>query len=174
MLTSRWLMTVFVAMTTAGVATAGCSSKSGSGSDARTDTINVGVGDTGGDRGSPDTGPPCTPVGVSAATLDAGATWGCFQQACSAALTTCASECVCNNAVIGALACVRDGGTQPNCFDPLVGAGSNGLTVVTCLSSSGSCGMRADAAGEAGDGGAVPEGGGERGGADGGADAPGG
>jgi hypothetical protein len=47
---------------------------------------------------------PCVPITTaSPATVDAGAQWGCYEKACSAAFTACAADCVCNNALLTAL-----------------------------------------------------------------------
>src|SRR5215831_13188792 len=68
---------------------ASCSSSSGGlKTDSGTDTMAVGTGGSGGGGAG---GAACTPSSANSATIDAGALWGCFEQACSSQLAACAA-----------------------------------------------------------------------------------
>ncbi len=85
-----------------------------------------------------------------------------------APLVACASDCVCNNAVLAALQCAATGGSQTTCFAPVFTAGATGMAVVTCLlTSSSGCSPMLDASPEA------PEDGGADVSGEAGSDAPG-
>jgi hypothetical protein len=92
----------------------------------------------------------CTPIGISAATIDAGAFWGCFQQACSSQLDACAADCNCNNAIVTALACVATGGSMFSCFSSAASTNANAQAVGICLlGASGTCGIAPDGSADA-------------------------
>jgi hypothetical protein len=85
----------------------------------------------------------CTPVSpaVDVATFDSGSSqWTCLQGKCAAELTTCASDCLCNNAIVGALMCAQaDAAATMACFVNAIesgpGMGDMNLgNVGTCLS----------------------------------------
>jgi hypothetical protein len=48
----------------------------------------------------------CEASTMNVATINSGPAWTCLEMACSASLTACAADCVCNNAVLTALECV--------------------------------------------------------------------
>jgi hypothetical protein len=148
MRSSKWLLGLSVVTWFAAIAVAlgGCGSSSSgspSGVGGRGGNIggggSIGTGGTSGGAagagaGGADAGQACTPMDASAATIAAGPLWGCLQSACMAQLVACASECACNNAVLGALQCVATGGGQTTCFAPVAtGGGTNGASVAICL-----------------------------------------
>jgi len=79
----------------------------------------------------------CTPSSVGVATIDAGAVFGCYQTACSTELRGCATDCVCNAAVMQGLQCLlADAGSAQNCFYPPILRNASDLKVRsagTCL-----------------------------------------
>jgi hypothetical protein len=59
----------------------------------------------------------CVPSSVGIATVDAGALFGCYQTACSKELSGCATDCVCNGAIMSGLQCLlADAGSAQDCF----------------------------------------------------------
>jgi hypothetical protein len=99
----------------------------------------------------------CVANSMSVATLDGGATWGCIQAACdSMGLSACAADCVCNNAILSALACVQTMGAANtmSCFTTALTAAESDTAVqglLSCLEAkSASCGGPAIDGGEAG------------------------
>jgi len=134
---SRWRIGFSVVACCSGIAASGCSSDdtSGSqtvGSDATADgpSNDAAGGDTatadasgegsvldGGQVGDAlSDAPVCAPLDASIATVAAGPLWGCYQAACSMELAACAADCVCNDAMLGALRCAADGGSGTTCF----------------------------------------------------------
>lgn len=115
---------------------------SGSIADAAAETAPV-SGGAGGDSAGADAGPPpCTPLGISVATLDAGPLWGCYERLCSTSLSACAADCTCNNGILGALSCIAGGGMQMNCFlsaATSLGGNSNAAALLGCLATGQSC-----------------------------------
>jgi hypothetical protein len=106
--------------------------------------------DAGGSR--PDTGATCVPIGVSVATVDAGPVWGCFQRTCALSLGVCAANCLCNNGIAGALACIGTGGQQAACFaTALGGLGANpaAIGLLGCLTTAQAC-IQGDAGADGG------------------------
>ncbi len=139
----RWVLGASV-VGAAAVAVA-CSSSSGGPSGT--------PGDDGGSDGASDDGGgmTCTPVStLNAATIDAGAGWGCLQTACSASLTACGADCLCNNAIINGLLCVEDAGATSaadqamaltkcltGTIGPIYGTNMAAMNAGTCLSGMG-------------------------------------
>lgn len=157
MRSSTWLLGVSLIMPFAAITLSGCgSSSNGSGTGGSGGKVGSGGSNgsggssgSGGGAGGADAGAACTPMTSSAATIDAGTLWGCLETACMTQLVACASDCVCNNAVLAALQCVAGGGNQMTCFTPLASAGSGGLSVVTCLlMSTATCNPNVDAGSE--------------------------
>ena len=92
----------------------------------------------------------CASIGVNPATIDAGALWGCFQQACSSQLAACAGDCTCSNAIVTALTCSATGGSIVSCFTTAATADNNAQAVGICLlGASGSCNVAPDGAADA-------------------------
>jgi hypothetical protein len=144
---STWLLAIslVIMMPFAAISLGGCGSSSGGARDGGTGGSGAGSGGSGG-AGGADAAAACTSMDASAATINAGALWGCFESACMAQLVACASECACNNAVLGALQCAATGGSQTTCFAPVATAGTNGMAVAICLfTSTSSCSPNLDA-----------------------------
>lgn len=156
MRSSTWLLRLSLVIPFAVIASSGCGSTSsgtkdsgpGSGGGMIGSGGGTGSGGSGGGGGA-DAGTACTSMDASAATIDAGTLWGCFENACMTQLAACASECACNNAVLAALQCVATGGNQMTCFTPVATTGTNGLPVATCLfTSTSGCNSALDAGSE--------------------------
>jgi hypothetical protein len=108
--------------------------------------------DSGGDAATADS-PACTPVDASIAAIAAGPVWGCFQAACASQLTACATDCVCNDAMLRALECAANGESSTTCFEDALAQNardSNVMLVGGCLESvQAKCSGGADAGGDA-------------------------
>ena len=117
----------------AGAAEIGCSSSSGGSSsppeDSGTADTSTPPADTGSteDAGGGDAAPTCVTIDASAAKIMTGSpVWDCYEQQCATALTECAADCTCNDAVLSALQCTADdGGSQTVCFADLATAGAS-------------------------------------------------
>jgi hypothetical protein len=157
---STWLLAIslVIMMPFAAISLGGCGSSSGGARDGGPGGTGGNVG-SGGSSGSGGAGgadaAACTPMDASAATINGGALWACFESACMTQLVACASDCACNNAVLGALQCAATGGGQTTCFAPVAAVGTNGMAVAICLlTSTSSCSPNLDAGSEGpGDGG---------------------
>ena len=126
-----------------------------------------GGGVDGGEGGVADSG---CPVGTSIATVDAGAQWGCLQSACMSELAACASDCVCNSALLGALVCVAGGQSATACFTNAIQQNLGDLYVVAVGSCLQTNAVACLAVGEGGTDAAADATPGEGGGRDGGQD----
>lgn len=154
---SKWRIGFSVALCCSGIVASGCSSDDTSGgppagSDATTDGANNdGAGGEAATSDSPSEGsvldgsatsdaisdaPLCSPIDASIATVAAGSLWGCYQAACSMQLAACAADCICNDAMLGALRCAADGGSGTACFLAAIGKNigvSSVVEVGNCL-----------------------------------------
>jgi hypothetical protein len=123
----------------------------------------------------------CVPFDASVATIPTGdPTWTCFQSMCATELGACAADCVCNDAILGALLCsAAPGANQTNCFiaglamSPTLGGtvfGCLQMKRAACTPEGGAEGGTEGGSSDSGADGAT-EGGGGDGGVDGGGDA---
>jgi hypothetical protein len=158
-----WRLVVGASFLGAGALALACSSSSSP--PAATGGTDSGGSDDGGGGGEEAAveAAACTPSTMNVSTLDGGAVWACYQAGCNAmGLTACGADCVCNNAILAALACVQTMGESASmsCFEsaltPVISESAvSGVT--TCLEDKGpGCGL---ASGDAGEGGAKEDGG---------------
>ena len=140
-----------------GVVEVGCSSSSSS---APTPTTDAATDDAAAGDDADDSAVACTPLPINSATFDAGSPiWSCLQAACGPSLATCATDCVCNNAVLAALSCQADGGTSTTCFTPVASTDTAGGAVITCLlAKTAGCGLVLDGGTDAASDATVPTG----------------
>jgi hypothetical protein len=147
-----WKWWASAALLGGGAVAVACSSSSSSPSDGGAADAEAGV-DTGAvsdgtasDGGGDAAMATCEASTMSAATINSGPAWTCLEMVCSASLTACAADCVCNNAVLTALECVvMNGGASATpaqttaCFTSNVGPLISGPEasivgpVATCL-----------------------------------------
>jgi hypothetical protein len=135
-------------------------------SDASTN-VDAAQSNSGADGGETGPSDACLAVDISAATVDAGKTWGCLESACSSQLAMCAGDCVCNDAMLSALLCAATGQElSTDCFTAEIAAHIGDPTVVVIgnclLSNAALCTSEKDASTE--DGGERPVDGGREGG----------
>jgi hypothetical protein len=151
----------------AGAAEIGCSSSSGGSSTPPEDAATPGdtgtTADTGAieDAGGGDAAPTCVAIDASAATIVTGSpVWDCYEAMCGTALTECAADCTCNDAVLGALQCTaNDAGSQTVCFAALATAGASpgaSMDTLNCLVGDASAACQGATA-PTGDGGGTPD-----------------
>jgi hypothetical protein len=127
-----------------GVVGIGCSSSS-SGSPPAPATD---AGDDASDDGGAVACVPITDSGLRADTIDGGSSWACNVSVCMAmgnAITNCANDCACNNAILKALACVAaitnpTGAQTTQCFttplESLPAGNTNFSPIAKCLQAS--------------------------------------
>jgi hypothetical protein len=77
--------------------------------------------------------PTCTPGGTTASNVDGGSLWACFQSLCGSTIAECSRDCLCNDAVLTALACEANGGGVTACYTPIVSTDDVGIDVIDCL-----------------------------------------
>jgi hypothetical protein len=158
-----WRLVLGVSVLGAGAVAVACSSSSSSGSPAGDD---AGDGAVATDDGGGGEAAACTPApgAMNVETLDAGTAWGCLQTACKTALTGCAADCDCNNAVNAALLCLADAGAMPSaakqtaCFTPpltAIATNPNITPLVMCLQGTGATTCGTASGGDGGDAGAT-------------------
>jgi hypothetical protein len=149
----------------AGAVAVACSNSSGSssgGTDGGEDVVSA--GDTGSGSSSGGMEAAACMMGASVATFDGGAAWSALVTSCMA-LPKCATDCICNNAVLAGLECIAAEGGVGNlmietaCFTSAltpVASNMNAIGVIACL-------QAAAGGGDGGEGGAPAEGGGDTG-----------
>jgi hypothetical protein len=98
------------------------------------------------DTGTVEAAGPCVAIdpAINVGTFDSGSSvWSCLQSdtVCGPELVACGADCVCNNAILRALACISSGGSRDTCFltafSAIVGEDA-GPPVGNCLEAMGS------------------------------------